>query len=108
MLHQDNPDWMGTGQAMPDTGVPIISGWWNRPMTAFIEQARLHCHACGIPLRGYGGLACSGDPEQFSQIHEFIARPKRQSVDIQLVTLPEQLTERRVPQVTDYIENGAL
>lgn len=107
MLHQDNSNWNGTGQPMPDTGVPIVPGWWNQPMTAFIDQARLHCHACGVPLRGRGALACSGDAEQFSRTHDFIARPKRRDVGVQLVTLERELSGH-VPRVTDYIENGAL
>lgn len=76
MLHQDNPDWCGTGEEMPDVGVPIEKGWWKRPMADFADQVRQCCHACGVPLRRPGQAAIAGSFEEFSKTHEFIARPK--------------------------------
>jgi hypothetical protein len=76
MLHQDNPDWDGTGQPMPDTGLPVEPGWWKRPMRDYEHQARLHCHNCSVPLRRAGQFAIGGEREEFSPTHAYIARPK--------------------------------
>ena len=84
MLHQDNPDWAGTGKPMPDTGLPVVPGWWRNTMAAFDNQVRTHCHHCGIPMRRDGQLAIGGQQEEYSKTHEHIIRPK---------TRPRQTTE---------------
>lgn len=76
-LHADNPDWCGTGEPMPDTGLAVVPGWWRRPQADFAAQVETHCHACGIPMRRRGQLAVHGDVDEFSETHRFIARPKR-------------------------------
>lgn len=85
MLHQDNPDWRGTGQPMPDTGLPVTLDWWRQPMAVFDHQAREHCHACGIPLRRPGQLAIGGEREEFSETHRWIARPKPKGREVEFV-----------------------
>lgn len=99
MLHQDEPDY-------PDLGVPVVPGWWKRPMKDFEAQVRKHCHECGIPLRGHGALANSGPYEQVSETHKTIYRPKRTGRTVEIVT---ELLQLGTPlkKATDYIENGA-
>lgn len=87
MLHEDNPDWDGTGEGMPDTGLAVRPGWWRLKMEAFEPQARLHCHACGIPLRRPGQLAIGGEREEFSETHRFIARPKVKGRTVDVVSI---------------------
>lgn len=106
MLHQNNPDWMGTGQPMPMTGVPATPGWWNQDMSAFEAQARLHCMACGIPLRRAGLPATTADRLEFSETHRHIARPKVRDRPIEFVTIgaaverPERPSTQYLPNVT--------
>lgn len=100
MLHQHEPDY-------PDLGVKIEPGWWNRGMEAFDAQVRHHCHACGIPLRGYGSLAVGGQIEQVSQTHAGIYHPKQRDRPVQLVTLRTQLNEQALERATEYIGNGS-
>lgn len=87
MLHQDNPDWNGTGQPIPDTGVPVVKDWWRQPQTAFESQIREHCPHCGVPVRRPGQLAVGGDHEEFSETHRWIARPKVRERPVQLVEI---------------------
>jgi hypothetical protein len=87
MLHQDNPDWDHTGQPMPDTGLAVKPGWWRLKMESFEPQARLHCHACGIPMRRQGVEAIGGTHEEFSPTHEFIARPKVKGRTVEIVSI---------------------
>lgn len=101
MLHQANPDY-------PDTGLPVTPGWWQQPMQAFAEQVRVHCHACGIPLRGYGDLAVAGSREQVSKTHADIYQLKRTTREVELVELSTQLGEKHLKRATDYVENGKL
>lgn len=105
MLHQNNQNWRGTGQPMPDTGLPVTSGWWKKPMEDFRQQVRVHCHACGIPLRGYGSLANSGVHEQISETHISMAKFK-DNRQVMPVTQLVQLGETYLAKATDYIENG--
>lgn len=100
-LHADNPDWDGTGQPMPDTGLAVERGWWKKPMTAYAEQVKLHCQACGIPLRRPGKLALTGEHEEFSRTHEYIARPKGKR-PVQLIEIGG-LTARPERPATEYL-----
>ncbi len=102
MLHQDNPDWDGTGQPMPDTGVAVMPGWWRVKMETFEPQARLHCHACGIPLRRKGQLAIGGQEEEFSETHRFIARPKSKDKTVNIVSIGGLQTRPARPS-TEYL-----
>lgn len=101
MLHQDEPDY-------PDLGVKVTPGWWNRGMDAFASQVRFHCHACGIPLRGYGELAVGGEREQVSKTHAAVYKPKNPDRPVELVTSLEQLKPGALVRATDYIQNGSL
>lgn len=98
MLHQDEPDY-------PDTGVPVIPGWWKQDHAAFEAQIRKHCHECGIPLRGHGSLANSGPAEQVSATHAGIYKPKRPCRQVDVVTNLIQLGSP-LARATDYLENG--
>lgn len=98
MLHQHDPDY-------PDTGVPVVPGWWRQGMSAFEGQVRKHCHECGIPLRGYGSLANSSGATQYTETHQSII--KTRGKDSQLITDLVQLGSK-LPRATDYIENGSL
>jgi hypothetical protein len=108
MLHQNNKNWMGTGLPMPDTGLPVTVGWWRKPMSEFAEQVRVHCHACGIPLKGFGALANSGPAEQYSEVHAAIMKTKTPGRNTMMVTELVQLGEKYLHKATDYIENGSL
>jgi len=98
MLHQHEPDY-------PDTGVPIVPGWWKQGSESFSEQVRKHCHECGVPLRGHGELANTGHSEQVSETHRAIYRPKRIGREVQVVTELIQLGSP-LQRATDYLENG--
>lgn len=99
ILHQNNPDY-------PDTGVKIEPGWWKRPMEDFSHQVRLHCHACGIPLRGHGELSQSEDgKEQVSKTHQDVFKPKRKNREVEIVATLEELGST-LNRVTDYLQNG--
>lgn len=100
ILHASDPDW-------PDLGLPVEPGWWKRPMQDFAAQVRLHCHACGIPLRRYGQLANGGEFEEVSATHAGIYKPKRKDRPVSLVTI-ESADGRRLSRATDYIPNGNL
>lgn len=97
MLHQEEPDY-------PDTGLAVTPGWWNQPMAAFEQQARFHCHACGVPLKGRGELAIGGEKEQCSKTHESIYKPKSKGRLLEIVTHPSQIGH--VNRVTEYIQNS--
>jgi hypothetical protein len=100
MLHAGDEQW-------PDTGLAVTPGWWKQPMQAFAEQVKLHCHACGIPLRRFGQLANGGEYEEVSRTHADILKPKVKGRRIQLVDL-EHAHTRTLDRMTDYIENGSL
>lgn len=99
MLCQHKPDY-------PDTGLPVTKGVWNQAMQAYAGQVRQHCHNCGIPNRGYGELAMGGHREQVSQQYADIYKPKATGRPVELVQLVDQLGEKHLTQITDYIENG--
>jgi organic radical activating enzyme len=106
MLHQHNPNYNGSGHPIPDVGSPVVPGWWRHSMKAYADQVKLHCHGCGIPLKGYGALANSGPAEQISAMHLPMVK-LRDSRAIQQITDVVQLGEKHLPKSTDYIENGA-
>ncbi len=98
MLHQSELGY-------PDFGVPIESGWWNRPIGDFVNQVQFHCHACGVPLRGRGELACATDGvEQTTETHRAIYKPKLLGREVQVVTSVEDLGH--VNKATDYLGNA--
>lgn len=101
-LHQDNPDWEGSGARMPDTGLPVTPGWWRLNMDAFEGQVRVHCHACGVPLRRPGQLAVGGQLEEFSETHRFIARPKVPGRTVELLQIGG-VPDRPSRPLTEYL-----
>lgn len=99
MLHQHEPDY-------PDTGLLVIQGWWRRPMIVYAEQARKHCHECGVPLRGYGELSQAAEgKEQTSKTHEGIYHPKRLNRLVELVTDRCQLQSKDL-RFTEYLQGA--
>jgi len=101
VLHQSEPEY-------PDLGMAVEPGWWRRPMSDFAEQARYHCHACGVPLRGHGELAQNTDPaayEQVSKTHEAIYTPKRRGRAVRVITRLAELGSP-LPTVVDYLGNA--
>ena len=86
----------------PDTGLPAEPGWWRKPMAEFDAQVRLHCHACGIPLRRQGQLAIGGEFEEFSQTHWALTRTKVKDRPIQIVEL-SMLAARPDRPATQYL-----
>jgi hypothetical protein len=101
-LHQDNPDWRGTGQPFPDIGLPATPGCWNQPMAAFEQQVLTCCHNCAVPLRLPGQLAIGGTQEEFSETHRFIAKPKTRSRPVEFVTIGGA-AERPDRPATNYL-----
>jgi len=99
MLHQNDPEY-------PDTGLPVTPGWWRKPIEAYSEQIRYHCHRCGVPLRGRGELAMTGTKEQVSETHRAIYKPKVKGREVELVTHLDQVEPGALPIMTDYIGNG--
>jgi hypothetical protein len=100
MLHQNDPNY-------PDTGLSVVPGWWDKPMSAFESQVRWHCMACGFPLRGHGALAVNGDKEQCSKTHADVYKPKQKGREVELVSLRSQLGDP-LKRGTDYLENGGI
>lgn len=98
-LHQDNPDWMGTGRPMPRTGVPIVPGWWQQPMEAFDAQVRTHCHSCGVPMRRMGQPATMGGMNEFSETHQFIARTKLVHAPVELLHIDGTVGHEEYPVI---------
>lgn len=112
MLHQTDPRY-------PDTGVPLEHPayqaameagerpWWDWTMDRFAQQVRIHCHSCGVPLRGHGELATAGPEgkEQVSAVHREVYRPKVRGRTVELVTTPAQLGTT-LPRMTDYLGNA--
>lgn len=96
MLNENNPDWPG------DTGLPCTFEWWKRPMSDFAHQVETHCHNCGIPMRRKGLPALSDGPEQFSEVHRHIARPKVRDRVVEFVSV-EALSRTDRP-ATEYLK----
>lgn len=97
-LHENDPAW-------PDTGLLVVPGWWNQPMSAFDAQVRWNCHRCGVPLRGYGDLAVNGTKEQTSQTHLPIYKPKQRGREVEVVSSREQLG-KPLGTATHYLQNA--
>ena len=102
MLKQTDPDW-------PDTGIEITEGWWKRPMEDYAAQVRLHCHKCGVPLRGYGELAQADDThiEQTSEFWKDIYNPKKKDRKVEVVTTLEELKAQSLQKTTHYLQNSS-
>jgi hypothetical protein len=100
ILHQYEPDY-------PDTGLPVVNGWWRKPMSDYAAQVRKHCHDCGVPLRGHGSLAQDeSGTEQVSETHAGIYKPKRPERSVQLVQLRSEVSEQSLKSTVDYLGNS--
>lgn len=98
MLHQDNSEW-------PDLGVNVEPNWWKRSIEEYADQIKFHCHRCGIPLRGRGDLAATGNVEHVSVTHLDIYKPKRGGVKVETVDSLEQVDSQN-DNVTRYLQNA--
>lgn len=118
MLHQHEADYPDEGLHIGSDGLTHhvwtegtrihdeTTQWWKLPMSAFREQVRKHCMECGVPLRGYGELACSADgTEQYSRTHASVFKPKRKERNVELVQLRTQLGPS-LSLMTDYLGNA--
>lgn len=94
--------WQEADPDYPDTGLPVVPGWWDRPEADFHDQVRHHCHRCGVPLRGKGALDKDGPKEQVSPLYQLSFQPKDDR-PVEIATTLEQI--ERVPHVTDYMAN---
>lgn len=101
-LHESDPDWAGTGQPIPDTGILPVPGWWRMPMESFRQQIETHCHHCGIPLRREGQLAIGGEQEEFTRTHASIAKLKVRGRQVDMVESIGMI-ERRAEPATNYL-----
>jgi hypothetical protein len=100
ILHESDPDY-------PDLGVPLIRDWWKRPMQEFAEQARYHCHACGIPLRIYGELSQEVEGRELVSItHKDVYLPKKKDRPVQVVNDLNELSGKTVGRIIDYLKNA--
>ncbi len=111
MLHEHEANYPSTGYDL-ELEVPLYATnpnaarWWQLPMQMFSGQVRKHCHDCGVPLRGYGELACNdGGKEQVSATHAGIYRPKRQGRQVEVVTELVQLGTKGL-KVTEYLQGA--
>lgn len=92
----------------PDTGIPVVDGWWKEGMNRYAEQVRLHCHNCGHPMRGLGALAVGERGiEQVSAAHREIFNPKKIGREVQFVTLRSDVLEQSLGSVVKYIQNSS-
>ena len=100
ILHQYNLE-------HPDLGLKITEDWWQKPMQCFAAQAKIYCHACGIPLRAYGELACATDGyERTSKTHAEIYKPKRAGRPVKVIDSFNQLGKILNTKMTDYLGNA--
>lgn len=77
-------------------------------MEAFSNQVHWHCHQCSVPLRGYGELACSADPdakEQVSKTYASVYNPKRKARNVQIITTLEELDSKAL-KFTEYLQGA--
>jgi len=99
ILHQSDPDY-------PDTGVPVVPGWWNQPIEYYANQVRKHCHECGIPLRGYGDLACDPNGVDYvSCTHASVCIPKLHSGVVRTIEHLDQLRTKNLP-AHEYLQGA--
>lgn len=101
ILHQNQ-------ETYPDTGIPVVEGWWRESASTYENQVRFHCHNCSVPLRGHGSLAQDeSGVEQVSETHLAIYKPKKESRSVQIVEHREQLQEQSLRRFTSYLEKGS-
>lgn len=102
MLKQHDPDFV-------DSGIPAEPGWWKRPILDFTDQILQHCHNCGVPLKGYGELACAENgKEQTSEYWKDVAQPKRKERDSEVVVTLEELQALSLSRTTNYLQNSEV
>jgi hypothetical protein len=102
MLHEDEPDY-------PDLGVPVERGWWKRPMADYADQVRWHCHACGVPLRGFGELSQATEGRELvSETHANIYRSKVKGREVHSVQSLGEVQPQSLGRFTHYLQNGSI
>jgi hypothetical protein len=82
--------------------------WWQFPMAYFQNQVRIHCHDCGVPLRGKGELAMAErGKEQVSLVHLSPYKLKKKERVLQVVTNRAQLGQSQ-DRVTTYLQSAKV
>ncbi len=108
-LHEDELDYPDLGCRVVDAASNVDVKWWQHSMTYYAEQVRYHCHACGVPLQGYGELSqAPNGKEQVTVTHANVYKPKRAGREVELVTSLEQLGVDRLTNMTRYMENAKV
>jgi hypothetical protein len=97
IIHQHEPDY-------PDLGVPVTPDWWRLTMQDFADQARYHCHRCGVPLRGKGSMAVTGTLNQVTKAHANVYNPKKG--ELQIVNCLEEVQPEEGGKFTHYLQHG--
>lgn len=89
-----------------NTGVPVIPGWWQLPMSHFAHQYRENCHNCLVPLRGKGVLSRDTTaPELTTPMYADVYRPKGNK-SVNVTTSLSDVQPESVELMTDYIGNA--
>lgn len=128
ILQQSNSDY-------PDTGTPVVCDecnglgevyvdvgedagyemclkcegkqWWQHGIEHYWHQVKKHCHECGVPLRGYGELACAENGvETTSKHYEECYKPKDSNRSINVVSTLDELNSQALNLMTDYLGNA--
>ena len=100
MLQQHLPDY-------PDTGHPVVPGWWRLPMEAFTDQVAHHCHRCLVPLKGFGELAQNtSGRETTTSSYLPVFQPKRKGREVYVAQSVEDLGAP-LQLMTNYIGNAS-
>jgi len=96
------------GPTFVDTGMPVESGWWKLPMSAFADQVRTNCHHCLVPMRGYGELDTAGADgvDRTTTMYALDFKPKKQRV-VEVMTHVDQLQVDKLKTTVDYIGNAS-
>lgn len=96
------------GHDVPDLGLPVIPGWWKRPMQDFAEQVKFHCKQCLVPFRGYGDLACNKEGhETITESWSDKLKTKRVTREVQIAVSLEDLQAQSLKKTTDYLGNAS-
>jgi hypothetical protein len=118
IFHQHDPMYPDSGRdllfpARPTEGLSEVK-WWQLEMGDYADQVRQHCHDCGVPLRGFGELAQTKDPDAKNQVtttHHILRLIKGDGagdkIDVLLSTDRLKLREQSLTKTTQYLQNAA-
>lgn len=100
-LRRDEPGFQHHGMA-------VEPGWWQKPMQAFADQVRAHCHHCLVPMRGKGELDVAGNVglDQTTKLYALSFKPKKALHSTQVIESVDQLQPDYLRTTVDYIGNA--